>query len=113
MKIIQQTADLLPKESIVSVDFSPIYLLQVPVDISQYVHPAASRPVDDADFLFDVGKGYSGIIPQFLNVPRDIGAAVVGVFVKQDDNPVKADKGSQVIHGLLVFDFPLGIEGEK
>jgi hypothetical protein len=113
MKTIQQTADFLPKEGVVSVDFSPVYLFQVPVNIPQYVHPAASRLVDDADFLFDVGKGYSGIIPQFLNVPHDIGAAVVGVFVKKDDRSLKTDKGSQVIHGLLVFDFPLGIEGEK
>jgi hypothetical protein len=28
-------------------------------------------------FLFDVGEGYSGVIPQFLNVPYDIGSAVV------------------------------------
>jgi hypothetical protein len=45
------------------------------------------RPVDDAYFLFDVGKGYGRVIPQFLYVPDDIGAAVVGVFVKQDDHP--------------------------
>jgi hypothetical protein len=38
---------------------------------------------------------------------------MVGIFVKQDDHAVKADEGSQVIHGLFVLDFPLRVEGEK
>jgi hypothetical protein len=103
---------LLPEESIASVNFSPVHLLQVPVDIPQYIHPAAFRPVDDAYFLFDVWESSGWVILQFPDVPHDIGATVVGVFVKQDDHPVKSDKGSQVIYGLLVLDFPLGIEGE-
>jgi hypothetical protein len=112
MIIIQQAVDLLPEESIINVDFSPFHLFQVPVYIPQYVHPAAFRPVDDADFLLYVWEDYGRIIPQFLNVYHDIGAAVVGVFVKQDDHPIKADEGSQIFHRLLVLDFPLGIESQ-
>jgi hypothetical protein len=37
----------------------------------------------------------------------------VGIFVKKDDRPVKEDEGSQVIHGLLVLNFPLGVKGEE
>jgi hypothetical protein len=94
MEIVQQTADLLPEEGIVSIDFSPVHLLQVPVDIRQYVHPAASRSVDNTEFLFNVRESYRKVIPQFLDIPNDIDAKAVGVFVKQDDYPVKTDKGS-------------------
>jgi hypothetical protein len=52
------------------------------------------------------------VIPQFLDVPHNISATVVGVFVKQDGHPVKADKSSQVFHGLLVLDLPFGKESK-
>jgi hypothetical protein len=39
--------------------------------------------------------------------------AVVGIFVKEDTHAVKADKGSQVIHGLLALNFSLRVEGEE
>jgi hypothetical protein len=94
MKIIHQTADPLPEEGIVSIDFSPVHLLQVPVDIPQYVHPAASRSVDDTDFLFNVRESYRRVIHQCLDIHNNIDATVAGVFVKQDDYPVKMDKGS-------------------
>jgi hypothetical protein len=113
MKIIQEAAYLLPEVRIVGIDPAPVELFQVPPYAAQYVYPAARRPVDDADLLFYVGQGYGRIIPQFLTVPHNIGAAVVGVFVKQNDHSVKTDKGPQVIHGLLVLDFPLRVEGKK
>jgi hypothetical protein len=77
--IIQKTANLLPEEGIIGIDLAPMYFLQVPVHVSQYVNFAAPRPIDDTHFLFNVREGYGRVVPQFLNVPYDIGAAVAGV----------------------------------
>jgi hypothetical protein len=73
MKIIQQTAHLLPEESVAGIYFPPIYLFHVPPDAAQQVHPVACRLVDNTDFLLYVGKGYGWVIPQFPDVPHDIG----------------------------------------
>jgi hypothetical protein len=34
MIIIQQTANLLPEEGIIGVDFSPMYFLKVPINVA-------------------------------------------------------------------------------